>query len=192
MLRLIINIPCLLLLVSFSFNCKAQEKIKNLNNEISEFKFERYKPDTCLMDLLTAITEADSLHIRFPKELYYFSLQITRNTSYESLVIVPEQWSEYLPNDCSGLIEINGMDYVCCGDLRKNSLFTRLGEIKRKRIKIKTSSKYDSLDMKDNFTHWDNAPFAVIGNLGTCSPKIVEIYVNIGLRLDGFKSATRK
>lgn len=112
-------------------------------------------------------------------------MQISESPSYSSLLIIPVRWSVDLPNDCQGIIDVDGRSFLCCVDFRKTDLIVDTRKKINKTIAFSNSKLYDSLDIISHIPDWDYSPTKVVGLYKSCSIKPIEIYVDIGARISG-------
>lgn len=167
--------------------CKGQaHTANNHSGQVSvRLSLRQYKIDTCLSDLLYSIVNLDSNHLRYPSAFYYYMLQFEEATNYKRITILPKRWSKHLPRDCSGIIQMNGMSFLCCGNLKKSFLFTDMGVGLSKDIHVK--ELYDSLDVQKEkgLLDWENSPTALVGSYKLCQGSPIDLYINVGSQLQG-------
>ena len=180
--------PIIYLLLLSQVQCTEQDHIAGNQPDPVSFKLSlrQYKIDTCLADLLYSIVESDSSHLRYPPDLYCYMLQFAEAKSYKTITITPARWIKHLPRDCSGLIEVRNMSFLCCGSFKTSPLFIDIGVDLVRNIFTKESSKYDSLDAKSKLLDWKNSPTALVGSYKLCQDTPIDLYINVGRKLEGF------
>ena len=172
--------------------CKSNSQIEQESSNIADsfhIRLNEYKIDRCLTDILVAVVEADTGHVRFPPNLYCYNLLFSNYINYRDLIITPSRWMESLPRDCTGLIHINDMYFLCCGNFNKDSLFTNTGNTLDLKINHSKSEKYDLLDSKSYWTDWyskKSSSTAIIGELNLCHGPPISLHLNVGKKLSIF------
>ena len=167
--------------------CKVIEGKSLTSIEHQKFKIQlpEFKTDSCLNDLLYAIAIEDSITQLYTSSDYFYLLHFEKTSSYNRIVIYPMRWTSYLPKDCKGILIIYGRSFVLCGsNVYNNSLFKKSGieilkVISYKRIRKKEEDQLTKLRM------WESSPTALIGSYILCEGNPIEIYVNIGKRIEG-------
>lgn len=172
--------------------CNGQEDIsESKSNELSfQLKLRQYEIDSCLVDFLYAIVEADSGQSRYPPDIYGYSLQLFEQMpSYCTIIIKPYRWTKKLPNDCSGVIEIEGMSFLCFGVTKESPLlFKDTGVDLVKNFSIIDTPVYDSLDLRDKAAHRIISQTALVGVYEGCKPGYsVRLHIDVGKNLKGVK-----
>lgn len=179
-----------LLFILLQVQCKGQEHTSESKSNDGSFqlKLRQYEIDTCLVDFLYAIVEADSGRSRYPPDIYCYSLLLFEQMpSYCTIIIEPYRWTKDLPNDCSGVIEIEGMSFLCFG-LTKESplLFKDTGIDLVKNFSNRDTPVYDSLDLKNKATHRVKSQTALVGAYEGCKPGYsVRLHIDVGKKLTG-------
>jgi hypothetical protein len=168
--------------------CKGQQIKSEASNKSFVIKLDEYKVANCLNDILLSLVEADSAHLRFPPSLYYYQLQFSNMVSYRTMILTPSRWQKHLPKDCVGVIRLGGMNFLCMGNFFKDSLFQKIGKSIDISVQIKTVQKYDSLDSHINWFDWEKSPTAIVGKFGACAGSPIDLYINVGKKLEGVET----
>lgn len=165
--------------------CRAQlnHSVNSSDQESAKISLRQYKIDTCLNDLLYAVADADSIHKWYPPKVYYYLLHFEKATKYNSIVIYPMRWSLFLPKDCSAVIQVDNMSFLCCGDFKSSPLFTDMG------IDIVNEVSFEkSIDKRDEerdkkLRDWEHSPTALVGLYNVCHDYPINLHVNVGRKL---------
>lgn len=174
---------CNILLVSPC--CKGQQIKSETSSKTFEIKLDEYKVDRCLIDIFLSVVEADSAHLRFPPNFYYYQLQFSNMVTYRTMILTPSRWQKHLPKDCVGVIRLGEMYFLCMGNFPKDSLFQKAGKSIDISVHITPSLKYDSLDSRINWFDWEKSPTAIVGKFGLCAGPPIDLYINVGKKLEG-------
>ncbi len=164
--------------------CKGQDHTGEHQSDQVRLTFRQYKMDTCLKSLLHSIVDVNSTHSHYPSSSIYYSLQFEEATSYRRIIIIPKYWTKDLARDCTGIIEVNGMSFVCCGALEKSNLFIDLGVELTKDIQLQSNDSLEILREND-FLDWKNSPTALVGSYHLCHGSPIDLYINVGSKLRG-------
>jgi hypothetical protein len=141
---------------------------------------DEYKVDSCLNNILLSVVEADSAQFRFPSHLYYYQLEFTTMENQRTMILTPSRWQRYLPKDCVGVIQLNGMKFLCIGNFINDSLFQKVGKRISIEKQIVSEPKYDSLDKDIKWFDWEKSPTAIVGKFVLCTGPPIDLYINVG------------
>jgi hypothetical protein len=183
----ITNLCTVCILLFFQCNCTGQKHITHDQDNEKSYKvsLREYKVDTCLTALLKSIVGSDSDQKRYPPKFYYYLMQFEEAASYRKMLIYPKRWPKDWFSGCLGIIEIDGMSFLLCTVHKGNGLFTDTGKDIAKNISYRTMS--DSLEREEKkLVDWENSPTSLIGSAKLCEGKRIDLYINVGSKIDGF------
>jgi len=95
---------------------------------------QEYRVDSCLYDLLAAITASNAQF--YNSATYYYSLEFNAAQNRRSLYIAPEMWNNARTLEYSGFVRVKDVLFLCKGNFKNDSLFHSTGVVKRVTLKL--------------------------------------------------------
>jgi hypothetical protein len=92
-------------------------------------------------------------------------------------------WSSDLPRDCSGVVQVDDMSFVCCGDFKNSALFTDMGVEVAKEFSLKKRNENRDEKRNKKLRDWEHSPTALVGSYNVCKGYPINLYVNVGRKL---------
>jgi hypothetical protein len=134
----------------------------------------------CLGSLLQAIVKSNSKYYMQGESFY--GLQISKRKKYWYLEVIMDQWHGTKDTSYTAMLKIKNAVFLCGGDLRNNSLFSKVG-LHRQKIKLVASKKPIEPVLMDP---------SLQGTLNICSglPIYVEVYTPDPI--EGYKMNVKK
>ncbi len=85
-----------------------------------------------------------------------------------------------LPKDCSGVIQVDDMSFVCCGDFKNSALFTDMKVDIVKDLSFKKTKNKRGEERDKKLRDWEHSPTALVGSYNMCEGYPISLYVNVG------------
>ena len=142
-----------------------------------------YKIADCLIDLLTEVVALDSGHIKFPSDRFYYELTFKDHGGYRDLTVLPSRWDKSMTLDFEGFLKIDGMYFLCRGDISKGQIFQQTGRKMMVRLKSPRLYQYDSIDARIESYTWQPT---LAGRYSFCAGTSIDLYILVGGKLSGY------
>ena len=175
--KLFLTLSFLLVVSNF---CYGQDT----NEGSFKLTFKEYKVDSCLFEILEAIAETDSAHIRFPAEIYFYNLSFSNYSHYREMTIRPTRWYKHLPHDTGGVVVAGGVKFILMGRLDNDSLFRRTNNKVEVSVAYPVPQIFDTLDNKTKWRGWENSPTALVGSIKFCSGLPIDLRVDVDKKIE--------
>ena len=112
--------------VCLSMTCQGQE------GSPYYLSLPEYQVDPCLSKFLAGISASNRQY--YDADKYFYSLTFREAKGYRYMYIRVEKWLEARDTDYVGILKMDGVSFLCRGDIRKASIFkiSGLQEVKVK------------------------------------------------------------
>jgi hypothetical protein len=177
----------IVLLLTFSVcQCKGQAKIAADSNFISfQGKLKEFKTDSCLINIMRAIVDADVTHLNYPPKLFYYELDFEGTEGTKEIYINPSRWLKSSTVDYKGIIRIGDMSFLCKGNFMDDPLFWETDRYVDVNLRRPKPYRYDSIDVKIEM--FARNP-SLMGKYTFCKGGPIDLYILVGKKLEGFET----
>jgi hypothetical protein len=177
-----------LLLVFAISDCSFAQDAKDSGFKLA---FNEYKVASCLYDILEAIVESDTAQLRYPSNIYFYSISYGNFINYRDVTIRPTRWYKDLPCDTKGIIVVQGAKFVLMGGIGNDALFKKMKNKIELTILYPVLQVFDDLDNDTKWLGWDKSPTALVGSIKSCGVPRIDLHIDVDKKIKSLNLAAK-